>query len=268
MRAAAALGRRWLSLVAIAADARTVVGLTRLALARALGWGESGPPVRLRLKPLRSLPVFARPRTSDLDVLAEDLLEGFPLPPDELAGRTLSTIVELGSNVGIGLCALAAAHPEAELMGVEADPENVALARANTAALGGRCRVEEAAVWDRDAEVVVDRAVGRATGFTVRERRGDDPVGLLGVRAVAVTSLLAGFRPGEPIDYLYLDIEGAHARLLTGDAAWLGRVQAIKVAGHHDTEYGETQCADDLRRLGFRARVVPFGATGWTVGIR
>ena len=80
--------------------------------------------------------------------------------------------------------------------------------------------------------------------------------------------LLSGFHPGEPIDYLYMDLEGYHEPILRGSPEWIERVRAIKVSGHLGTDYSEEDCARDLERLGFRTRVIPLEPLGWTVGIR
>lgn len=67
---------------------------------------------------------------------------------------------------------------------------------------------------------------------------------------------------------MYVDLEGTHAQLLRGEAPWLRRVRAIKVSCHLETPYSEEDCAQDLRRHGFRARVIALEPTGWTVGVR
>jgi len=54
------------------------------------------------------------------------------------------------------------------------------------------------------------------------------------VPARTLTDLLDELVPGhQTIDYLHLDVEGAHARAIRAeDTAWAARVQTIKVAGH------------------------------------
>ncbi|MEA2366281.1 MAG: hypothetical protein QOI32_1793 [Thermoleophilaceae bacterium] len=226
-----------------------------------------GPPVPLRLRPLGGAPLWVRPGTSDVEVIFEDYVGGFHEPPEEVRGRRLDCIVELGTNIGAGLAALAASNPGATLLGVEADPDNAGLARRNVSEFGERCRVLTAAVWHEPGELVVDRGGAKATGFVVR------PVGELDrdvttVPARTVGQLLDELGPGRVVDYLYLDVEGAHAGLLTGDADWATRVRSIKVSAHHATSYSEADCARDLERLGFTARVIPLEPTGWTVGVR
>ena len=85
---------------------------------------------------------------------------------------------------------------------------------------------------------------------------------------MGVSDLLSDFSPDEPIDYLYMDIEGLHAPILRATPEWLERVRAIKVSGHLETDYSEEECARDLERRGFRTRVIPLEPTGWTIGVR
>jgi FkbM family methyltransferase len=224
-------------------------------------------PVPLRLRPLGDRELWVRPHTSDAQVVVEDFVHGFADPPDEVAGRPLSRVVELGSNIGVGLALLAERFPESSVLGVEADPANATLARRNIAPWSDRVRLVEAAVWEGPGEPVVERAGAHETGFRVRGRgTAEDGNGTM--PAVRVGDLLSDFSPTEPIDYLYMDIEGHHEPILRGEPEWVERVRAIKVSRHLETDYSEEDCARDLERLGFRTRVILLEPTGWTIGVR
>jgi FkbM family methyltransferase len=255
--------------ILLAADARSLANMVRIKgrLAPPLEAvpGVDGGAVSVRLRALAPSTTYVRPRTSDTSVVAESLLGGYCLPPEEIAGRPLHQIVELGSNIGLGLATLAARHPEARLLGVEADAENHALAEINTRAWGTRCHVVHAAIWDQPGRLVVERDGHLASGYTVRLARAGETGS---VDAITVDELLQRNLDDGPIDYLYLDIEGAHKRILTDQAAWLERVRAIKVSAHIDTPYDEDACAVDLRAAGFETRVIKTDTTGWTVGVR
>ncbi len=266
MRRLAAGARQLVATFRVLSDWRSRLRFARLKLGRRLVRG--GEPVPLRLRALGGRALHVRPGTSDVTVVVEDYVCGYADPPDEVVRGRLTRIVELGTNIGAGIALLAERHPRASLLGVEADPANAALARRNLEPWADRCRVVEAAVWDGRDELVVDGSAGRETEFTVRAREARAGPADTTVPAATVDELLADFHPGEPIDYLYLDIEGTHERLLGGEPSWLERVRAIKVSGHEDTDYTEEDCARDLERLGFRARVIPLEPTGWTVGVR
>jgi FkbM family methyltransferase len=227
---------------------------------RAVPGGPATVP--LRLKALGGATIHVRPGTSDLAVIGEALLLGYNAPPPEV-GPAPACVVEVGTNIGVGLALLAARYPGARLLGVEPDPANAALARVNVAGFGPRVQVVEAAVWDRDGHVSLQREGRAATGYETADEPGP-------VVARTLDALLADFAPEAGVDYLYLDAEGAHARVLHGadEAGWPGRVRVIKVAGHLGTDYSEPDCARDLERLGFAARRLPAEPTGWIVGVR
>jgi FkbM family methyltransferase len=210
-------------------------------------------PVDVRIRALNGNAVRLRPGTTDFENLVEGVIGGYAQPPAE-AGD-LRTVVEIGTNIGIGLALIAARHAEARVYGVEADPGNFALARHNLAPFDAT--MLHAAAWDEAG--TVDVAGARASG---RETRAGG-----GVRALPLSALLDELVGDAPVDYLYMDIEGAHRRVLQApDTRWAERVHTIKVAGHAATPYTEHQCAQDLKRLGFTTRVEPYDPIGWTVG--
>lgn len=224
-------------------------------------------PVPLRVEPLGGLPVHVRPGTDDIYMLWTALRLEWGAPPEELGGSPLRRIADLGTHAGFGLARYAVEHPDAELLGVEADEGNVALARLNTAPFGDRCRVSHAAVWDHGGELQVEHEEHESSGYVVTEPEGAE--GADSVRARTVDDLFAERWPnGECVDYVYVDVEGAHAKLFHPRAQWARRVRAISVANHAATPYSEEDCARDLEVLGFRTRIIPSEPSGWTIGVR
>ena len=227
---------------------------------------ESAVPVRA--KALGGEPIFLRPRSSDVELIWAIYANDWYLPPPELQGRDVRRVVELGTNVGAGLAALATRYPDARLLGVEPDRANVELARRNLARFGDRCQVLETAIWSEDADLVVDRS-RREYALVVRPRSADDPPEWPTVRARSMTSALADFEPDHDIDFMFMDIEGVEQRVLaSGDLSWSRRVHCIRV--ECEREYGgdPQECAAALSRLGFDSRIdpVPWGAL--VVGVR
>jgi FkbM family methyltransferase len=219
-----------------------------------LASGRATEPVDVRLKALHGNRVRLRPGTTDFENLVEGVIGGYAQPPRETTA--LTTVVEIGTNIGIGLALIAAQYPGARVYGVEADPANFALAHHNLAPYDAT--LLNAAAWDE--ETTVDLHGARASG---RETRAGGTI-----PAHTLTTLLTRL-VGErtPIDYLYMDIEGAHQRVLQApDTGWAQRVRTIKVAGHAGTPYDEHACAADLQRLGFETRVEPYDPIGWTIG--
>jgi FkbM family methyltransferase len=167
----------------------------------------------------------------------------------------MQQILELGTNVGYGLSELAHRYPQARLLGVEADPDNAALAERNVAAWADRTTVLGVAVWDSDTELTIDG--GDSHGFHVRERRGDDGPDLPTIPAFSVQTMLDRHMPEGRIDYVLLSAERTERRVLTSANDWLQRVDAIKVETYKQGDYPPEATVADLERLGFRAWLEP-----------
>ena len=113
---------------------------------------------------------------------------------------------------------LALRYPSAELIGVEPDVGNLALARRNLEGLEDRCRLVEAAIWDEDGEIVVEG--GREYGLTVRSGvRTIRPISSP-MPALSLNSCSSARLPGGPIDFMLMDIEGTEQRVLARDTEW------------------------------------------------
>jgi len=247
--------RERVDVLKLPADTRGRIALLRLAAGRP----RTGI-VAIRITALGGQPVHLRPRTTDLENLIEGVIAGYAQPPRE-APTPLTTVVEIGTNIGIGLALIAARNPGASVYGVEADADNLALARATLAPFDAT--LLHAAAWDENTTVEIVKHDRGASGFQTQPASS-------GVPARTLTHLLDELVPhNRPIDYLHLDIEGAHARAIKAeDTTWAARVHTIKVAGHAGTPYDEHECAHDLQRLGFTTRVEPYDPIGWTIGAR
>jgi FkbM family methyltransferase len=229
---------------------------------------QAASAVSVNVKALEGQPLYIRPRSSDIDMIWDTFVAGWYLPPAEVGDRPLHRIVEFGTNIGTGLTGLAIRYPDARLLGVEPDPQNAELARHNLARFGDRARVVESAIWDTDASLVVERR-RREWGLVVRPREPKDPADWPTVPARSVGSVLGEFDPGEPIDFLFMDIEGTETRVLEAeDTSWADRVRSIRV--ECETEYGSDpqRCARALSAMGFQVRIEPVSWASFVFGVR
>lgn len=242
---------------------RALVNLTRGHHTKGV---EADGTVSVRVRALGGRAIHLRPFSTDIDVVADDFVFRYQLPPRELRSQALGTIWELGTNIGVGLTDLAVRYDRAQLVGVEPDPGNLRLARRNLADLGERCRLVEAAVWDDDLELVVEG--DREYGLTVRPSTEDELHTLPTVRGVSLNTLFEEHDPGGQIDFMLMDIEGTERRVLRNNTEWAARVTAIKVELHPETGYSAELCAADLSRLGFRTRSEPLWWGGFVHGFR
>jgi FkbM family methyltransferase len=225
-----------------------------------------GRVVRVRARQLAGADLFLREGTSDILAFGDDYVGHFNAPPPETGARPVRRILEIGTNIGVGLADFAHAHPDAVIVGVEPDPGNAALARRNTAAWADRVTVVEAAVWDHACELTLEGDVEH--GLLARERRPDDPPGAPRIRALAVEAIIAEHVGTDVIDYVFLSAERSEQRILTSNAAWLAQVRTIRVETYVDGDYTPGDTLADLERAGFTARLESdrFGASA--VGVR
>ncbi len=154
----------------------------------------------------------------DLGVLSHFTKEGYRIEDSE-AGR-VETILDAGANIGDETARFRIHHPGAEIIAVEADPENFAILERNCAG----CEKVSAvlgAVWDRDGELTLQRESGSPETSAVGEGQGGTRV-----RAYSILALMR-MRKWDRIDVLKLDIEGAEHQLFSGDTAWLDKVNAL-----------------------------------------
>ncbi len=205
--------------------------------------------------------IYVRPHTTDLANAASYFARGIHHPP--AAAPQPRRIVELGTNMGAGLTALALEHREAQLVGVEPDGGNFAIAALNTARFGDRVRLIRSAIWDEDAELVVDsaRAAGEH-GLTIRSAGPGDQEDRR-VSAITIDQLLERVFPGEQIDYMHVTIEGTEPRVFAAGGRWTERVRSLCVEAHPYLGYPIDACIAQLAELGYRTEAVPSPPDKW-----
>jgi FkbM family methyltransferase len=239
--------------------------LVRLKVREKVGAASVGDaPVPLRLRPLGGRVLHVRPGTSDTGAVVHNYLTR----DRPFADRDLRRICELGSYIGVTLAGFAVRYPDARLLGVEADRANAALARRNLAQFGDRCTLVHAAVWDRDADLVIEG--DREDLRFVRESHDQDAPSATHVPARTAGSLLDEHMPEAdgPIDFMQLSLEGAEATVLAGDTGWMDRVRAVRVELHPELGFDADACLAALRRLGFAAWIEPESAGLHVLGVR
>jgi FkbM family methyltransferase len=252
-------------LLALGSDMASRAELLRLRFARR---PPTDPPdtASVRVRALGGRTLILRTGTTDIFAFTDDLVFGSHLPPREIRDSRPLQIVELGTNIGVGLAALAHRYPQARLLGVEASPDNAALARRNVQAWGDRCTVVEAAVWDRDCSVTFEGT--EEYGFVVRELSGTSSDGRPVVAGRTFDALLEEHMPEGDIDFVFFSAERSEQRILRAGGSWPARVRAIKVETYPDDAYGPADAIADLARLGFVARNDDSRAGTFAVGLR
>lgn len=249
-----------------ASGVRGRLAVVRVLIASRLGRG-SGKPVAVALRRPRGLKVFVRPGTTDLSNAASYSHAAVYRPPT--AAGDPRRIVELGSNIGAGLSALALEYPGALLAGVEPDTGNLDVARLNTRPFGSRVQLLQGAIWDTTVDLVVD-SMGDAGehGFTVRAAAPGDPPQLPRIRAYSIDDVLDLTFPGEEIDYMHVTIEGTEPRVFAAGGSWPDRVRSLRVEAHPYFGYEVEDCVAQLEALGYAAEAAAAPPRKWVMAVR
>lgn len=246
-----------------------MLAAARIALAgrkRDTATAEEAVPIRMRA--CAGEPLYVRAGSSDLVNAISYYANGSQLPPPGVSDPR--TVVELGSNCGVALTALASNQPAANLLGVEPDAGNVAIARRNLARFGDRARIVQGAIWDRSEQLTVDPSNPSGEhGVAVRATRPDDPAAWGRLQGITIDELLAENLDVEiEIDYLHVSIEGAEQRVFAAGGSWVERVRSLRVELHPYFGYTADICVPQLEGLGFRAHEGDHPPHTWVFGYR
>jgi FkbM family methyltransferase len=140
--------------------------------------------------------------------------------------------LDLGANVGYSSAYLLSCFPNATVVAIEPDPDNLEVCRENLAAYGERAKVVRGGVWSKRARLKLSREAGAGRDWAVQVRESTDTEDKATVEAWDVPSLLQ--LAGETqIDLLKCDIERSEIEVFgPTSAAWLSQVRNICIELH------------------------------------
>lgn len=201
---------------------------TRLRIARRLGMSEikvSVPGVRNR--------VSVRVGDSDIYDFTQSL--GRERAPIDL-GFEPRVIIDAGANVGYTVLRFASQFPNAKIIAVEPDANNVRQLKKNCR----RCAcliVEQKAVWSHPARLRIINPHDASNAFVVKE----DLAGT--IEATSIGDLLRRHQL-DAIDLLKIDIEGSEKEVFEhrNVQEWLPKIKALLIETHDNIRDG-TQAA-------------------------
>ncbi len=178
-----------------------------------------------------------RTGTSDVFVYHQIFVEREYAPLERLS--SVSTILDLGANVGYSSRYFMGMFPRAKLLAIEPDPENFALLERQLSKFSDRAAVVRGGVWDSCGPLCLasDRyRDGAEWSRQVKRVTTDEVAGAF--RGFDVPSLMnmAGF---ERVSLLKIDIEGAEVVVFNApNLSWLDRVDNIAIELHDDSQFG------------------------------
>lgn len=217
-------------------DLGCIIGMTRAEVVEKLCF--KGPEITIQVQ---GIPIHVRPGTADVFTVDDTFGAGYHRSLWSLPERPV--IADLGANIGLTVLDYGLTYPNATIVGVELDEQNVRLARRNTARVAG-ARIIHGGVAASEGVVTYDSADTNA--YAISET-GDRTA-----PAITIAALLKQL-DGREIDLLKMDIEGAEREVLADGAAWASSVKHILVETH--PPYTSKECLRDLRRLALDAHV-------------
>lgn len=188
--------------------------------------------------------LYVRLGSTDWYVLEEIFVDKVYQPITERDLRDVRNVVDLGANTGFSLRLWQTLYPQARVIAVEPDSENLKMCEYNVRPDSGDTCLIRACVAGKARPVSLDRS-GGAWRFAMREieHPGDESV-----PAMTLPQILASCEVHGPVDLLKCDIEGAEAELFAECADWIGRVRNLVVELHRP--YSSQEFLSDLERAG------------------
>jgi FkbM family methyltransferase len=182
---------------------------------------------RLSLRPAGYRhPINFRRLGTDIAVLRQMLVTEEYRPVAAL--RNVRLIVDCGANIGISAYYLLHQYPNARLIAVEPDADNLALCRQNLSPFADRVHVIQAAVWPENRLLRVVPASRHLGAWALRVEPWDTG----DLQGLTIPEILS--RAGEqgPIDLLKMDIEGAEEDIFRASPSWLDLTRNIAIELH------------------------------------
>lgn len=189
----------------------------------------SGPPQQLDFG---SVKLWVRPGTTDLKVVRSCLLGEFD-PVLDIIQSSEKLIVDAGGYIGLTSILFARRFPDSQIVCLEPNAENYAIAVKNCAGWPNIEVLQAALAPEGGVVQLKDRGTGH-WGFTIAAvEQAPSHLRVIGeVGAVTIDEIMSRFgRSG--IDLLKLDIEGGEYALLKDRPAWVAQCGVI-VAEMHD----------------------------------
>lgn len=236
--------------------------------------------MKLRQRLLRRFPSLARRREQFLDRTIETfdywilvyLFEEIFLSGDYFfrSENPRPRIVDCGSHVGLAILYFKLLHPEARILGFEADPDTHALLARNVAENRlADVVVENLALYPGRETVTLYRdAAWGGMPFTSTDRRFVEQYGSRGAapRTHEVPASPLSVHLSEPVDFLKMDIEGAELPVIEelAESGKLELVRRMAIEYHHHIDVGVDRLGvllSLLERHGFGYQLrAPLGA--------
>jgi FkbM family methyltransferase len=184
-------------------------------------------------------PLYARPRTSDLQIFNAIFAEGEYRHLEDL--RDVRLVIDCGANVGYSSIYFLSRFPECVVIAVEADPENYEILRRNLSPYRERAKAIHAGVWSHQTNLKISDVPYRGRQECSRQVVECGPDESSSFPAVSIGELLEG-SGYDRISLLKVDIEGAEAVVFAANYEyWIDRTDNIAIEIHDDAGFGDAR---------------------------
>lgn len=198
-------------------------------------------------------PLQVRLGTSDWYIMEEVMLGEEYAPLTRRPLSDVRQVLDLGANVGMSIRLWQSRWPGARIVAVEPDPDNLNLARRNTAAATTPPTFIQGCVAGKSRVVHLDRS-GHPSRFAMQDGADSgERIQAMTVPEVCDRGQLEGI-----IDVMKCDVEGAETEIFQNCRDWIDRVRYLAVEVHHP--YSAERLLEDLDR----AQIEP----AWTQIVR
>jgi FkbM family methyltransferase len=196
------------------------------------------------------------PITEDTFLVCLDVVQryatDFTWPPKEILPSKNGTVVECGAYLGYKTIRFAQELvPQGHLLAIEMMPDNVEILRQNIKAnnLESRATVVEAGVWKESGEVLV-KGKGRQRNTLVDLEKLEEDLGFK-ARVDKLDHFLAEWGI-DPIDLLFITVNGAEIEAIQGLKEWLPKVKGLFIVALYkrDGKSNAMVCKELLQERG------------------
>jgi FkbM family methyltransferase len=214
-------------------------------------WPAAGRVVKARIRALPA-PLHLRLGSTDWFVAEEVFLRDVYAVVRTVAPSDTRVIVDLGANVGLTLALWHAWWPEAHMVAVEPDDDNLRVLALNVGGFADRVRTVRACAVGVAREIELDRHASEDAYRISEIGHGAGPR----LPGRTMGEILKAHGIGG-VDLLKCDIEGAEREVFAACDDWIGRVRSMVVEVHEG--FGVSELADLLGRAGGRFESVDAG---------
>lgn len=177
------------------------------------------------IKLANNKPLFLRKGTKDYETLEEVFIDNIynlhlPIQPKR--------IIDAGANVGLASRFFKMKYPDAAIVLIEIDKDNLNMISKNLAPYSD-VKILDKALYNKKAYFKVEDPFNASNSFVVTEVSKEDSYD---IEAVTIPEILEQ-QQWEAIDILKIDIEGAEKQLFSSDYdSWLPKVNIIMIETH------------------------------------